>query len=105
MPSHAPAQRSYQDSWLDYLQDYISENPRLAAAIAFQIGIIAGAASKNAGQIMKRSGATTTLMEALPSSIAGFLPLAGMGAQTARRRTSAAARPRSRKTARRRKQA
>lgn len=105
MPSNAPAQRSYPDGWLDYLQDCISENPRLAAAIAFQIGILAGAASRNAGQIMKRAGATTTLMEAMPSSIAGFLPLAGIGAQAARRRTAAAARPRGRKTARRRKQA
>ena len=102
MPTHAGMQRSYQDNWLNYLQDYIAENPRLAAAIAFQIGVIAGAASKNAGRMMRQSGATETLVQALPDSIAGFLP--GARGKAGARRRSAARRP-ARKTARRRKSA
>lgn len=106
MPNTAGAQRSYQDNWLNYLQDYIAENPRLAAAIAFQIGVIAGAASKNAGRVMRQSGATATLMDALPDSIAGFLPgLGGPGAARGRTgRRAASSRP-ARRTTRRRKQA
>lgn len=103
MPTSTGAQRPYQDNWLNYLQDYIAENPRLAAAIAFQIGIIAGAASKNAGRMMRQSGAANTLMDALPSSIAGLMPaFAGARAPAGRRR--AAAKRTARRTTRKRKQ-
>lgn len=96
--------RSTRDSWLDYLQDYIRDNPRLAAAIAFQVGIIAGAATKNAGQMMRRSGAASTLMDALPSSIAGLMPMGG-GSGRGRKRAAAGTSTRGRRktTARKRK--
>jgi hypothetical protein len=95
--------RSTRDSWLDYLQDYIRDNPRLAAAIAFQVGIIAGAATKNAGQMMRRSGAASTLMDALPSSLAGLMPMGGSGRGRKRAAAGTSTRGRRKTTARKRK--
>jgi hypothetical protein len=77
------ARRSSRN-WFDTLMDFVAANPKMSAAIAFELGVLAAEATKGAERsfkLIRRDGITSAprnLVRALPHSFDGLKSLMDM---------------------------
>jgi hypothetical protein len=103
--------RAGRESLFDLLADYVRDNPKIAAAIAFQVGIAAAMLTRTAGRRIGRDGVPSSLVrlrDAVVPALTEMTSLFSAGAVSPSRRKARrkpATRRASRKTAGRRRRA
>lgn len=110
-PSAEASARAGRESLFGLLADYVRNNPKVAAALAFQVGIAAAMLTRTAGRRIGRGGGPSSLArlrEAVAPALTEMTSLLSAGAASPSRRKARpkpATRRASRKSASRRRRA